>query len=290
MRLARITLASLALATVLAAPIAAQGVATSNGDARVRLTNVGAGVSYNFTNDVYGAVYVGHYGFSFVNGPYGSYASMPGLSANFDAWCVDFDTNVSLNQQWNVNLTRLSETNTPTPTPNLTGTRLVRSASQGGEGLTSTQALYRYRQAAWLTTQFALYANHSERASVWGAIHAAIWSITGANNPQPNTTNTNASSIFSRAYWLNGGGTPATASTIAARWSYNVSRVNPFEYIVMTAYPNSTTAQEFLIRNPTVVPEPATMLLLGSGLAGMGIAGLRRRRKNKNPESQDCSA
>jgi hypothetical protein len=259
MRLARIAFASFALATMLAAPAAAQI------DARVRLANVGAGVTYNFTGDAYGPVYIGHYGFSFVNGPYGSFASMPGLSSTFDAWCVDFDTHVSLGQVWDVNLTRLDEAN-------LNATRL-RRPTPAGEGFNNATALSRYKQAAWLTTQFALYANHADRASIWGAIHAAIWNLTGANNPQP-TTPSGATGMLSRAYWL---GQAGLAS--------NMDAVNLNEFIVMTSSPNVSTAQEFIIRTPTVVPEPGTLFLLGSGLAGMGIAGLRRRRRN-NSEQQ----
>jgi hypothetical protein len=226
------------------------------------MVDTGASVVYDFTSDSHGGVYIGHYGFTFTRSPVAPYNSLPGFSGYFDAWCVDFDSSVSVGNEWNVNLTLLNE-------GSMSQTRLGASESVGGEGLSTSSARLRYQKAAWLTTQFALFASASAtvRRNAWGAIHSAIWYITRADTPRPDTP-TSATGVNDRDYWI-------TLANLAS----NYNTVNLSQYMVIS----STTIgyrQEFLTRVPTTVaPEPMTILLLGTGLTGIGFVQWRRRRR-----------
>ena len=189
--------------------------------------------------------------FGYYVGQYNGAEGAP-VNANVLLNCVDFFHHIANGDVWQANLTSLG--------------------SSAGIGTTTRfNNLTLYRQAAWLTTQYATAPNNS----TIGDIQATIWNLfTGPTTPP--APSSNAWLLASQAY------VAANTSSSTYQNFWVVTDVNAH---LANGADNPNSVQEFIIYddtfNPNVVPtpEPATLMLVATGIAGIAGVGIRRRKK-----------
>lgn len=189
--------------------------------------NAGQNVVSDWTTESGQHVYVGPY-----VGAFGAGVTNP----SFSIICVDFYNTAG--DQW-VNVTSLGDASGDADMS------LTRLGDSGGSFL-------KYRQAAYLASLFddgTLYANTTERRSVWSGIHASIWSLMTGDN-------------------IGGGLDNGLLAGFPADFDSS-------EWYVLSGVDGAR--QEMLIRGPaSTVPEPSAYLLMATGLAFLFVFGRKR--------------
>jgi len=120
-------------------------------------------------------------------------------------------------------------------------------------------ALLKYQQAAFLMDQLALNPNEE------GAIQTAIWTIFSSATPS----------------------FPGADAWLVLAQNQNFSGYDFSRFRILTPNDRSSGGPQ---ENLTTVPEPATLLLLGSGLTAIAAKVRRRRRGNSDSEENQTAA
>lgn len=182
-------------------------------------------------------------------GPFAGTLQAPlGSAQSVTMFCIDVLNQVSVGDTWTGVLTSLSDASA-----SLASTRHPTAGDP--------QAMTRYRTAAWLTTQFGLQPTEE-----WAGIQHAIWNVFAPGRYAANPWDT--------------AGAQAAASGFAGVDFSNFAVLTDVNAIGQAM----GGAQEFIVPGlggggtGSVVPEPSTYLLMGTGLVALAVVGRRRQR------------
>lgn len=221
-----------------------------------------------------GATWVATWGNVYVPPYTGTLTSYPG-SPEVTLYCVDYAHEVSNGQTWTANVTNLGAAISDPTLLNTNGTRL------GSTGLGQ------YEGAAYLSSLFDAYTSNpsyyngltygsgtafGNQRGFYSGLAAAIWNLTTpgvfpgtSSSPAPYVTNWQQASDMASALRSDFASPDLTSFDFNNWW------------ILSDQNTGATGTQEFLVHT-TVTPEPATYVLLLTGLVVLfGLTWLRRR-------------